>query len=191
MVLLNGKQEETWHRSLSIVLEGLAVMGIHIRDVIDGKLTSTLSARCYFDIGAIVVTLELFCQHATESSYQWGQQFQHHLLPSVHGRPDTKLNYKIQIMDHQLSYAYEYVGPCQRIVMTPLTERCCHSLALAALTFRCGAMMGNAITGKTSLMQELSYVSSFHCSTSLFEIELSNLVRVDGGSSLHQSPLLF
>jgi hypothetical protein len=162
IVLLNGKHENNWHHSFSIVLEGLAVMGIHMRDVID----------------------DLLCPNVTESSYKWGQQFQHHLVPSALGSPDTKLKYKIQIMDHELSYGYEYMGPYQRLVMTPLTERCCHSLALAASSFRCGGIMGSSTTGKTSLIQELSYMVACPCISLLCssDLPLSCLCRLFFGA---------
>lgn len=164
IAVLKGKAEEICDHRLSLGLEGMAVVGIHLRDKIDGIATQTACTYIQY-LKTVIVSLrcllELFRQNVTDSSYEWQQQFQHQLVPPVYKRRGTHLSYEIQLFDHTFDYSYEYMGPWKRIIMTPLTERCFHSLALAASTYRCGAVMGASTTGRTSLIQELSYVSVF------------------------------
>ena len=103
------------------------------------------------------VMVGLFNANVTKSSYEWQQQFHHRLVP-VSGE-DKSMNYEIELLDHTSMYSYEYIGPQHQIVLTPLTDRCFQSLALAASSFTCGTLMGAPATGRTTMIQQLSYVS--------------------------------
>jgi hypothetical protein len=59
------------------------------------------------------------------------------------------------------AYDYEYHGPTDRLVLTPLTERAFLNLTTALKGFQCGTLIGPSGTGKTETIKDLSRVR-FH-----------------------------
>ncbi|XP_052095798.1 dynein heavy chain domain-containing protein 1-like isoform X11 [Mytilus californianus] len=61
----------------------------------------------------------------------------------------------LQQLGNQFSYDYEYQGPIQRLVLTPLTDRAFLSLTQALKYFQCATLIGPASVGKSETVKEL------------------------------------
>lgn len=118
---------------------------VHARDVVEKFQVNKVS-----DTGAFAWQSQL--------KFYWKEDF-----------GDPKINCRIYICDWKSTYAYEYVGNCGRLVITPLTDRCYITLTQALNLIMGGAPAGPAGTGKTETTKDLGRavglpVMVFNCS---------------------------
>ncbi|XP_066302844.1 dynein heavy chain domain-containing protein 1-like [Branchiostoma lanceolatum] len=63
---------------------------------------------------------------------------------------------RVNQLNWSLPYDYEYLGPVNRLIVTPLTDRCLLSLSGSVQSFACGAVMGPEGVGKSETVAELA-----------------------------------
>lgn len=108
----------------------------------------TLKTLCILDVHARDVTQKLIDDFDSNvDSFQWISQLRYYWI-------DNEV--LIKTLNSSISYGNEYLGNFQRIVMTPLTERCMHSVLLA-FQYQLNALIeGPTATGKSETIKDLA-----------------------------------
>ncbi|XP_031627371.1 dynein heavy chain 12, axonemal [Contarinia nasturtii] len=108
----------------------------------------TLKSLCIQDIHARDVTQKLIANANSDiDDFEWIAQLRYYWI-------DKEVTMKL--LNATISYGYEYLGNFQRVVMTPLTERCYRTVLLAYQHQLNASIEGPTATGKSETIKDLS-----------------------------------
>uniref|UniRef100_A0A3P8TGW6 Dynein, axonemal, heavy polypeptide 9 like n=1 Tax=Amphiprion percula TaxID=161767 RepID=A0A3P8TGW6_AMPPE len=131
---------------------------------------------CTIDVHARDVVASLIAQKVTTGqAFAWLSQLRHCW------DEETRHCY-VNICDAQFQFSYEYLGNTNRLVITPLTDRCYITLTQSLHLTMSGAPSGPAGTGKTETTKDLGrslgiMVYVFNCSEQMDYKSIGNIYK--------------
>lgn len=157
---------------------------ILVRGDLSAVERATLTALVVQDVhGRDVVTNLIKASVQSTTDFQWISQMRYYWqeggISKATGLPGSVLT---RILSATVLYAWEYLGNAERLVVTPLTERCYRALMSAIDMTMGGAPEGPAGTGKTETIKDLAKATAhmcivFNCSEGLDVRAMSKFFR--------------
>ncbi|KAM4706665.1 dynein axonemal heavy chain 6 [Discoglossus pictus] len=137
--------------------ERLNALAALVRGHLPSLHRSIITALITIDVHARDIVSDLVkAQVDSIDSFEWQRQLRYYW--------DTQLDNCVARMAlSQYTYAYEYLGACPRLVITPLTDRCYLCLMGALQLDLGGAPAGPAGTGKTETTKDLAKALAIQC----------------------------
>jgi dynein heavy chain 1 len=141
------------NKPLDIIKQSLDLLA----DIVLTELSPVTRKKCEHLITEMVhqrdVTRTLVQQRAVDNkSFAWLYQMRFYLDRATENPLDRLV---IRVADASFPYGWEYLGVPERLVQTPLTDRCYLTLTQALETQLGGAPFGPAGTGKTESVKAL------------------------------------
>jgi dynein heavy chain len=154
----NGMDEKAW-KALKIKTIAIITMQVHQRDV--------LTDLVQYDI-------------KDNNSFRWQSQLRFE-IGEIDENDELKTGYA-RVCDWIQEYKYEYYGNCERLVVTPLTDRCYITITQALSLVMGAAPQGPAGTGKTETTKDLGKalavpVYVFNCSKQFTSFSVGQLLK--------------
>ncbi|CAJ1411101.1 unnamed protein product [Effrenium voratum] len=143
-------------------------------ELVRGELSKlarrTLTAMVTIDVHNRDVVANLRDVNVTSSKdFDWMAQLRYYWAPAGSiimyetQKPSVVDHCQVSIINATLLYGFEYLGNSDRLVVTPLTDRCYRTLMGAFHLFYGGAPEGPAGTGKTESTKDLAKAMSVQC----------------------------
>jgi dynein heavy chain len=143
--LVRGELTKLERRTLA----ALTTIDVHNRDVIGVLAKDQVNDPNAFDWMA-------------QLRYYWAQPGQ--IKMRMKGdAPNDSVECEVKIVNSKLLYAFEYLGNSDRLVITPLTDRCYRTLMGAFHLYYGGAPEGPAGTGKTETTKDFAKAVAVQC----------------------------
>eukprot|EP00002_Diphylleia_rotans_P013390 TRINITY_DN2619_c0_g1_i7.p1 TRINITY_DN2619_c0_g1~~TRINITY_DN2619_c0_g1_i7.p1 ORF type:complete len:4501 (-),score=1146.89 TRINITY_DN2619_c0_g1_i7:169-13671(-) len=116
---------------------------------------------------------------SSANSYEWKSKLKARWITDSSSGSDVE-ECVIELSDYSQNYMFEYLGNSGKLVMTPLTDRCFHTLTQALQLHLGAACMGPSGTGKTESIKDLGKVLGlpvfvFNCSHQMDHVTLGKV----------------
>ena len=125
-----------------------------------------LSALIVIEVHARDVLKKLIDQNIkSETDFEWISQMKFYAerTSQTPGETSEEDNLVVRIVNAVFNYDWEYLGASDRLVVTPLTDRCYLTLTSALHAKFGGAPAGPAGTGKTETTKDLAKALGINC----------------------------
>uniref|UniRef100_K3WA65 Dynein heavy chain hydrolytic ATP-binding dynein motor region domain-containing protein n=1 Tax=Globisporangium ultimum (strain ATCC 200006 / CBS 805.95 / DAOM BR144) TaxID=431595 RepID=K3WA65_GLOUD len=148
------RELKLWHQTICTQLSNLTRL---VRTSLSPLQRSTVVSLITTDVHFRDVVEDLIEKRVTSvDNFVWVQQLRYNWQPEHDACDVMQANCRIL-------YGYEYMGACNRLVITPLTDRCWMTIT-GALDLRFGAApSGPAGTGKTETSKDLAKALGILC----------------------------
>merc|ERR1719446_175149 len=145
----------------------MVTIDVHNRDVVNNLVQAKLQSSKDFD-------------WMSQLRYYWAPVGS--IIIYETQKPNTMDQCQVSIINSTLLYGFEYLGNSDRLVVTPLTDRCYRTLMGAFALFYGGAPEGPAGTGKTESTKDLAKAVAiqcvvFNCSDSMDYLQLAKFFK--------------